>query len=48
VAITAAHVILFTPEAEAEREDLHPCSSCGAPTVGDLCAFCKLVERATR
>jgi uncharacterized protein (TIGR00269 family) len=39
---------LFTPEAEIEREDLRPCSSCGAPTVGDLCAFCKLVERATR
>jgi uncharacterized protein (TIGR00269 family) len=39
---------LFTPEAAVEREDLHPCSSCGAPTVGDLCAFCKLVERATR
>ena len=35
-------------EAELDREDLRPCSSCGAPTVGDLCAFCKLVERATR
>jgi uncharacterized protein (TIGR00269 family) len=39
---------LFTPEAEAEQADLRPCSSCGAPTVGDVCAFCKLVERATR
>jgi uncharacterized protein (TIGR00269 family) len=39
---------LFTPEAEMEREDLRPCSSCGSPTVGDLCAFCKLVERASR
>ena len=39
---------LFTPEAEAEREDLRPCTSCGAPTVGDLCAFCKLVARATQ
>jgi uncharacterized protein (TIGR00269 family) len=38
---------LFTPQAAAERADLRPCSSCGAPTVGDVCAFCKLVARAT-
>lgn len=40
---------LFTPEAQAEQEDLAPCTSCGAPTTtGDTCAFCKLVARATR
>jgi tRNA-5-methyluridine54 2-sulfurtransferase len=25
---------------------LSPCERCGAPTPGDLCAFCRLVERA--
>lgn len=33
--------------ATAEREDLHPCPGCGSPTVAEVCAFCKLVERAT-
>jgi uncharacterized protein (TIGR00269 family) len=32
--------------AEAEREGLHPCPSCGAPTVAELCAFCRLLRRA--
>lgn len=32
--------------AEDQREGLHPCASCGAPTVGEVCAFCKLVRRA--
>ena len=32
--------------AEEEREGLHPCPVCGMPTVSELCAFCKLVERA--
>ncbi len=27
--------------------DLSACERCGAPTPGDLCAFCRLVERAT-
>ena len=31
---------------EREREGLHPCPSCGAPTVSEICAFCKLVRRA--
>ncbi len=31
---------------EREREGLRPCSNCGAPTVGEICAFCKLVRRA--
>jgi uncharacterized protein (TIGR00269 family) len=37
---------LFVPEAEADQVDLHPCPTCGAPTTGDVCAFCRLVERA--
>ena len=37
----------FTPEAEAEQADLRACSSCGAPTPGEVCAFCRLVARAT-
>ena len=32
--------------AEAEREALHPCPGCGSPTVSEVCAFCKLVQRA--
>jgi tRNA-5-methyluridine54 2-sulfurtransferase len=32
--------------AEEERQALHDCPGCGAPTVSDVCAFCKLVERA--
>lgn len=34
----------------AEHDDatgLVPCERCGAPTPGDVCAFCRLVERAT-
>jgi uncharacterized protein (TIGR00269 family) len=37
----------FTPDAEAEQRDLQPCSRCGAPTTAEVCAFCRLVERAT-
>jgi uncharacterized protein (TIGR00269 family) len=37
----------FTPDAEAEQEQLTACRSCGAPTTGEVCAFCRLVERAT-
>jgi tRNA-5-methyluridine54 2-sulfurtransferase len=37
----------FTPEAEADRHQLQPCTTCGAPTSGEVCAFCRLVERAT-
>ena len=33
---------------EQSREGLHPCPRCGAPTTAaQLCAFCRLVERAT-
>ena len=38
----------FTAEAEAAQEGLRPCSSCGSPTTGDVCAFCRLVVRAAR
>ena len=37
----------FTEAAVGEREELHPCPSCGAPTTAEVCAFCKLVNRAT-
>ena len=36
----------FAAEAAADRAGLKPCPSCGAPTPGAVCAFCKLVERA--
>jgi uncharacterized protein (TIGR00269 family) len=39
---------LFRPEARAEQGDLGECSSCGAPTTGEVCAFCKLVRRVAR
>jgi uncharacterized protein (TIGR00269 family) len=32
----------FADEAEHERDDLGECSVCGAPTPGDVCAFCRL------
>ena len=38
---------LFAPEAAAEQAHLGACSSCGAATPGDVCAFCKLRARAT-
>ncbi|HVF74419.1 MAG TPA: tRNA(Ile)-lysidine synthetase, partial [Acidimicrobiales bacterium] len=39
---------LFTPQAVAERVDLKACSTCGAPTTGEVCAFCNLVVKATK
>jgi uncharacterized protein (TIGR00269 family) len=36
----------FEAEAATEREALRPCARCGAPTPGDVCAFCRLRERA--
>jgi uncharacterized protein (TIGR00269 family) len=38
----------FADDAVEEREDLHPCSECGAPTPADVCAFCRLRARAAR
>jgi len=37
----------FTPEAEAEQELLQQCARCGAPTSAEVCAFCRLAERAS-
>ena len=37
----------FLPEAEAEQDDLTACVRCGAPTTGEVCAFCKLVDRSS-
>ncbi|HEX9530741.1 MAG TPA: tRNA(Ile)-lysidine synthetase [Acidimicrobiales bacterium] len=39
---------LFAPAASAEQAGLRDCASCGAPTTGETCAFCKLLEKATR
>jgi uncharacterized protein (TIGR00269 family) len=36
----------FAPETAAEQGDLTPCRECGAPTTGEVCAFCRLVERS--
>jgi len=36
----------FQPEVDADRAALEPCTRCGSPATGDLCAFCRLVERA--
>jgi uncharacterized protein (TIGR00269 family) len=36
----------FETEAEAVRDELQMCSSCGAPTPGDICAFCRMRSRA--
>ena len=37
----------FADGAADERDDLQPCAECGAPTPGELCAFCRLRHRAT-
>ncbi|MDP9441536.1 MAG: tRNA(Ile)-lysidine synthetase [Actinomycetota bacterium] len=36
---------LFAGDTAAGRDELATCSSCGSPTTGDVCAFCKLVTR---
>jgi uncharacterized protein (TIGR00269 family) len=38
----------FSDDVASERAELSPCTSCGAPTPGDSCAFCKLQERVAR
>ncbi|MGQ0823868.1 MAG: ATP-binding protein [Actinomycetota bacterium] len=37
----------FELDAADERADLQACTRCGAPTPGDVCAFCRLQARAT-
>jgi len=36
----------FASEASADRDSLGACSTCGSPTTGEVCAFCRLVDRA--
>ena len=36
----------FTAEVDDARNELRPCAVCGAPTPGDVCAFCRMRARA--
>lgn len=36
---------LFSPESQAVQDDLNSCNICGSPTTGEVCAFCRLIER---
>ena len=36
----------FAGDAESERVELNACAVCGSPTTGDVCAFCRMSERA--
>jgi uncharacterized protein (TIGR00269 family) len=36
----------FRGDAAPDAEGLQACSTCGAPTTAEVCAFCRLVERA--
>ena len=38
----------FAADAESERVELTPCTVCGSPTTGEVCAFCRMSERAAR
>ena len=38
----------FAGDAESERVELTPCTVCGSPTTGEVCAFCRMSERAAR
>jgi uncharacterized protein (TIGR00269 family) len=35
----------FAGDAETERGELTPCTVCGSPTTGEVCAFCRMGER---
>jgi len=37
----------FQTQSDADRDALEPCTNCGSPTPTEVCAFCRLVERAT-
>ena len=37
----------FASDVREEQAALQPCDMCGAPTPGNLCAFCRLQSRAT-
>ena len=34
--------------AEHDRAVLHPCATCGQPTTGEICSYCKLMVRAQK
>ena len=36
----------FRADGDLDRRSLEPCTRCGAPTASDICAFCRLAERA--
>ena len=36
----------FAGDAEAERVEIVPCAVCGSPTTTEVCAFCRMSERA--
>ena len=38
---------LLTGITAAATDTLQQCNSCGAPTTGDMCAFCRLAEKAS-
>jgi tRNA-5-methyluridine54 2-sulfurtransferase len=38
---------LLAGRSAADAEGLNACARCGAPTTGDVCAFCRLEERAS-
>jgi tRNA-5-methyluridine54 2-sulfurtransferase len=35
----------FAADAETERAELTPCTVCGSPTTGEICAFCRMGQR---
>jgi uncharacterized protein (TIGR00269 family) len=35
----------FAADAETERAELTPCTVCGSPTTGEVCAFCRMSAR---
>ena len=39
---------LFADDTAAAKDELNACTSCGSPTTGEVCAFCKLVRRVTK
>ena len=38
----------FAADAETERAELTPCTVCGSPTTGEVCAFCRMSQRINR
>jgi uncharacterized protein (TIGR00269 family) len=38
----------FAADAETERAELTPCTVCGSPTTGEVCAFCRMSDRVRK